>query len=135
MKLGLSMVTLGVRDLRASIKFYHEGLGLPILESPPGAALLQLNGKWIEISIVSHIVQEAGMKPDCSGYSGINLTYTVSSEQRVFEILSRAKEAGGDLVKKAHKAEWGGCHGYFMDLDKHLWEVVYNPFNWLGGKG
>ncbi|MEQ8925703.1 MAG: VOC family protein [Fulvivirga sp.] len=134
MKLGLSMVTLGVIDLKASIRFYHEGLGLPMLESPPGAALMRLNGKWIELSSLSNIAQEAGMKPECPGYSGINLTYTVSSEQKVIEILDRAREAGGNLIKKAHKAKWGGCHGYFMDLDKHLWEVVYNPLNWLGGK-
>lgn len=38
MKPRISMITLGVRDLSASIKFYEEGLGFPRLESPPEVA-------------------------------------------------------------------------------------------------
>ena len=40
MKPRISMITLGVNDLEKSIKFYHEGLGLPKMESTPEVAFV-----------------------------------------------------------------------------------------------
>ena len=34
MKPRISMITLGVVDLETSIKFYHDWLGLPKMDSP-----------------------------------------------------------------------------------------------------
>lgn len=34
---------------------------------------------------------------------------------------------GATLIKPAQDTFWGGYAGYFQDLDKHLWEVVWNP--------
>ena len=38
MKPRISMITLGVNDLEKSIKFYHEGLGFPKMETSPEVA-------------------------------------------------------------------------------------------------
>ena len=43
----ISMITLGVRNLEAAIRFYGEGLGFPRLESPPEVAFFNLNGTWL----------------------------------------------------------------------------------------
>jgi len=43
----ISMITLGVRDLAASVKFYELGLGFPRMESPPEVAFFTLNGTWL----------------------------------------------------------------------------------------
>ena len=40
MKQRISMISLGVNDLEKSIKFYHEGLGLPKMESTPEVAFV-----------------------------------------------------------------------------------------------
>lgn len=40
------------------------------------------------------------------------------------------ERAGAASVKPARETFWGGCAGYFLDPDKHLWEVVWNP-QWL----
>ena len=45
----ISMVTLGVGDLEASIKFYSEGLVFSMMESPPGIAFFKLNGSWVSL--------------------------------------------------------------------------------------
>lgn len=42
MKPRISMITLGVRDLAASVKFYEEGLGFPRMESPPTVVFFYL---------------------------------------------------------------------------------------------
>ena len=45
MQSRISMITLGVRDLKASIKFYHEGLGLRCKDPLGNAvAFFNLNG-------------------------------------------------------------------------------------------
>ena len=43
----ISMITLGVSNLEASIKFYKDGLGFPKMESPPEVAFFTLNGSWL----------------------------------------------------------------------------------------
>ena len=49
MKPRISMITLGVRDLEKSVKFYKEGLGFPKMDSPPEVAFFTLNGSWLII--------------------------------------------------------------------------------------
>lgn len=131
----ISMISLGVNDLEASITFYRDGLGLPMLESPPGVAFFNLNGTWLGLSNKQDLIKDSTVTSVANGYSGINLAHNVSSEEEVSVILNLAVQAGATLVKAAQKAEWGGFHGYFQDLDGHLWEIAYNPFMWIGPKG
>ena len=126
------MVALGVNDLDASVKFYRDGLGLPMLESPPGVAFFNLNGTWLGLSNRKDLAVDAGVNPEGSGYAGINLAHNVSTEKEVTEVLTQAVDAGATLIKQPQTASWGGFHGYFKDIDGHLWEVAYNPFAWVG---
>jgi len=32
-------------------------------------------------------------------------------------------------VKQPEPTPWGGYSGYVADLDGHLWEIAFNPFN------
>lgn len=132
MKPRISMVSLGVADLEKSIAFYRDGLGLPMLPSPPGVAFFNLNGTWLGLSGRESLAADAGVPPEGSGYTGINLAHNVASENEVMEVLELAVNAGAVLIKPAQKADWGGFHGYFKDLDGHLWEVAHNPFAWVG---
>ncbi|KAB7528875.1 VOC family protein [Flagellimonas olearia] len=132
MKPRISMVSLGVADLEKSIAFYRDGLGLPMLPSPPGVAFFNLNGTWLGLSGRESLAANAGVPSEGNGYTGINLAHNVASENEVVEVLEQAVNAGAVLVKSAQRADWGGFHGYFKDLDGHLWEVAHNPFAWVG---
>ena len=132
MRPRISMIALGVRNLSASIDFYRDGLGLPMLDSPPGVAFFNLNGTWLGLSEREALAKDAGVSSEGNGYSGINLAHNVTSESEVPEVLDQAIAAGATLVKAPQKASWGGYHGYFKDPDGHLWEVAYNPFAWVG---
>lgn len=132
MKNRISMVALGVNDLDRSIKFYRDGLGLPMLESPPGVAFFNLNGTWLGLSNRENLAKDAGISSKGSGYSGINLAHNVKNENEVIEVLNQAVEAGAKLIKEAQKSDWGGFHAYFQDPDGHLWEIAHNPFAWVG---
>ena len=46
--------------------------------------------------------------------------------------MAQAIAAGATLIKQPQTVSWGGYCGYFADLDGHLWELVYNPFAWVG---
>ncbi len=132
MKNRISMVALGVRDLNKSIEFYRDGLGLPMLESPPGVAFFNLNGTWLGLSNRDSLAKDSGISPEGNGYSGINLAHNVKTKEEVTEVLDQAVKAGAKLIKTAQDADWGGFHGYFEDPDGHLWEIAYNPFAWVG---
>ena len=44
--------------------------------------------------------------------------------RRVDEVLAEAERAGGEVVKPARRASWGGYSGYFADPEGYLWEVA-----------
>jgi uncharacterized protein len=40
--------------------------------------------------------------------------------------MASAVAAGGETVKPAAAAQWGGYSGYFSDPDGYLWKVATN---------
>jgi catechol 2,3-dioxygenase-like lactoylglutathione lyase family enzyme len=128
----ISMITLGVRDLAASVKFYEQGLGFPRMESPPEVAFFTLNGTWLGLYGRDALAEDATVSPEGGGFESFALAHNVHTEAEVDEIISQALEAGATLVKKPQKVFWGGYSGYFKDPDGHLWEIAHNPHFWVG---
>lgn len=128
----ISMITLGVRDLAASIAFYERGLGLPRMESPPEVAFFTLDGSWLGLYGRAALAADATVPAQGSGFAGVALAHNVTSEAEVDALLAQAVAAGARLVKPGQKVSWGGYSGYFADPDGHLWEVAYNPHFWVG---
>ncbi len=132
MKPRISMITLGVHDLAASIAFYEKGLGFPRMESPPDVAFFTLNGTWLGLYGREALAKDAKVPTEGTGFEGFTLSHNVESEKAVDEVVAQAVEAGAKLVKKPQNVFWGGYSGYFKDLDGHLWEVAHNPLFWVG---
>lgn len=132
MRPRISMITLGVCDLAASIKFYEQGLGFPRLESPPEVAFFTLNGTWLGLYDREALAEDAAVPSEGEGFSGFALAHNVHSEAEVDEVIHLAGQAGATITKRPGKVFWGGYSGYFQDPDGHLWEVAYNPLFWVG---
>jgi len=132
MKPRISMITLGVRDLERSIRFYEEGLGFPRRESPPSVAFFTLNGTWLGLYGRDALAEDATVPVEGHGFAGVALAHNVPSPDEVDAVLAQAVAAGARLVKPAQKVFWGGYSGYFADPDAHLWEVAHNPHFWVG---
>lgn len=134
MKPRISLITLGVRDLAMSIRFYEQGLGLPRMESPPEVAFFTLNGTWLGLYGREALAEDIGVSAEGNGFAGVALAHNLASEAEVDELLEQAVAAGAKLVKPGQKVFWGGYSGYFADPDGYLWEVAHNPFVWVGPK-
>ena len=132
MKPRISMITLGVRDLDASIEFYEKGLGFPRMDSPPEVAFFTLNGTWLGLYGREALAEDATVSPEGEGFESFALAHNVNSEKEVDDVMDQAISAGATLVKKPQKVFWGGYSGYFKDLDGHLWELAHNPYFWVG---
>ena len=126
MKPKVSIITLGVRDFEAALRFYRDGLGFPLHGDAEGHAMFALEGSWLSLYPREELAKDAGTQPEGAGFSGFALAHNVRSEAEVDAVLEEAQRAGGKVVKPGERAFWGGYSGYFADPDGFLWEVACN---------
>ena len=128
MEQRVSIITLGVGDLRRSREFY-ERLGWRMSTAKAeGIVIFQAVGIALAIFPRHELAKDANIAADGQGFSGITLAYNARNREEVDAVLSEAQAAGARIVKLAQEAFWGGYSGYFSDPDGFLWEVAWNPF-------
>lgn len=128
----ISMVTLGVHDVSVAAAFYAR-LGWQRRESPPDIAFFALEGAWLSLYSHNALAEDATVEPGAPpAFRGVALAHNVRSQVEVDRVLAHAVAAGATLVKPAGPVFWGGYSGYFADPDGHLWEVAFNPYEWIG---
>lgn len=131
----VSLITLGVADMNLSASFY-EALGWTRVESPDGVIAFDLIGQTLGLYPKAGLAEELGLDlADIGGFSGMTLAHNVANKTDVAPLLARAEAAGGRILKPAQDVFWGGHHGYFADIDGHVWEIAHNPFSKLGPNG
>ena len=134
MKPRVTVITLGVDDLERALRFYRDGLGLKtegiigkefehgavaFFDMQPGLKL----ALWPRASLV----HDAGLPLAAPSATEFTLGHNVGSKDEVDAVMRQARQAGAVIVKAAQPTFWGGYAGYFQDLDRHLWEIVWNP--------
>jgi uncharacterized protein len=124
--LQVSTIMLGVKDLARSKKFYGEGLGCAINQDYPVFVSFSLGDGSSSLALYEReaAAQDAGVPSEGSGFTGISFHYLVTSREAVDEVIASAVAAGGEVVKQAAAAQWGGYAGYFSDPDGYLWKVA-----------
>ena len=124
----ISLITLGVRDVERSRRFYRDGLGWPVSAASTGdVAFLHTGGVVLALYKRELLAADAGLSPEGSGFTGIALAHNVATRELVDAALEAAVDAGGTLLKPGTDTEWGGYTGYFADPDGFLWEIAWNP--------
>ena len=128
MEQRLSLITLGVRDLEKSIRFY-EGLGWKrSLEDAAGVAFFQLGGIGLSLYPMPELAADAGVADDAAAtFRGIALAHNVRSREEVDALFDAMTQLGARVVRPPESKPWGGYSGYVADPDEHLWEIAWNP--------
>ena len=127
MEARLTLVTLAVTDLQRAVRFYRDGLGVPVRSAFPDAVFFRLGGVTLGLYPRDLLARDAGVAADGSGFRGVTLAHNVATREEVHRVLEQAAAAGATIVKQPRVADWGGYSGYFADPDEHLWEVACAP--------
>jgi uncharacterized protein len=125
----ISFLTLAVRDLEESRRFYVDGLGwTPDLEVE-GDVVMLMAGERLVLSLWDreHFQAEVGPIADADGVPPFTISHNVATAAEVDAVLATARAAGADPVTEAVEREWGGYTGYFGDPDGYRWEIATNP--------
>jgi len=126
MEQRISLVTLGVDDLRRSRTFY-ERLGWRGQEVE-GTVFFQAGGVAFVLWGRDELALDCGIEQRTAiGFDGISLAHNVRSPAEVDELLAAAERAGAMVTRAAATTFYGGYAGVFADPDGHAWEVAHNP--------
>ncbi len=122
------IVTLGVKDVAASKKFYAETLGWkPSTASNDAIIFIQAGGVVLALFPRDELAKDALVDAAGSGFAGFTLAHNVESKAQVDAIIADLKSKGVKITKEPQTMFWGGYSSYFADPDGYLWEVAYNP--------
>jgi uncharacterized protein len=126
----LTVITLGVNDMRASIAFY-EALGFARKFRATGeeVAFFDTGGTVLGLYPWSKLAREAALPGQSrpGGFLGATLAWNCASRDEVDAVLTSALDRGALLLKLAQPTDYGGYAGYFADPSGHTWEVVVAP--------
>ena len=133
----VSLVTLGVADVRRSTAFYR-ALGWPV--SPASVegevTFVRTAGAVLALWGEDELAADSGAVPAARpAFRGVALALNLESHDEVDDALAQMAAVGGTVVKPAVATPWGGYSGYAADPDGHLWEVAHNPGWPLGPDG
>uniref|UniRef100_A0A914VWB4 VOC domain-containing protein n=1 Tax=Plectus sambesii TaxID=2011161 RepID=A0A914VWB4_9BILA len=136
----MTLITLGVNDLKLSTKFYQEGLGWPLSKiSNDHVSFFDLEGIRLGLYGKAQLAEDAHAELGENNklqlvpseaqqlpFNGITMAHNVNSEEEVDRIIQIAVKAGAKLQASPSKKPWGYT-GYFRDPDGYFWEVACCP--------
>ncbi|HTQ40630.1 MAG TPA: VOC family protein [Pirellulales bacterium] len=137
----ISIITLGVKNLEASLRFYRDGLGFPTTrKAEEGIVFFQTGGVCLALYPYEKLAEDvspefvaAAHKTSLAAtpkkFPGITLAHNVREKHEVDKVLQLAQQAGAKIEKPAADTFWGGYSGYFSDPDGYLWEVAWGAFD------
>ena len=126
MQQQVSVVTLGVRDLSRSRRFYVDGFGwTPVFENDE-IIFYQMNG--FVFGTFRHSALEKDMnRTGLLTPAAFSLAHNVPAREDVEMVLERLAMHGGRIIRPADAPAHGGYRGYVADPDDHAWEIAWNP--------
>jgi catechol 2,3-dioxygenase-like lactoylglutathione lyase family enzyme len=121
----LSLVTLGVADVRRAREFY-ERLGWRRTGEGDDVAFFQAGCMIFALWGRDELAKDSTVE-DAGGWGGVTLAYNARSPEEVDAVIAEADAAGATIGRRGAPTFWGGYSGLFLDPDGHPWEVAHNP--------
>jgi catechol 2,3-dioxygenase-like lactoylglutathione lyase family enzyme len=136
MQQRITLITLGVSDLKQSREFYENKFGWkPLASSNDNIIFFQLNGIQLALFPATELAEDAGISHAGSGFKKFSLAQNLRSEKEVDALIANLKANGVTILKEPQKVFWGGYSSYVADPDGNLWEFAFNPFMELDEEG
>ena len=102
MEQRLTLVTLGVADLKRAREFYEKCLGWKVSKASEGdIVFFQLRGIALGLYPRKLLAKDAMVKPRGRGFSGVTLAHNVRKKSDVAKFLKRAALGGAVILKPA----------------------------------
>ena len=126
MEQRVSLITLGVRDLKRARAFY-EALGWTTRAGEDDdVVFFRAGGMVVALWDRARLAEDSGVE-DAPGWGGVTLAHNVRSPEEVDRVIAEAEAAGARIPRHGAETFWGGYSGVFVDPDGHPWEVAHNP--------
>jgi predicted lactoylglutathione lyase len=126
----LTAVTLGVRDVPASARFY-EALGFKRKVRMTGDEIVFLDAGGVVLALWNwdKLAEDSVVtsQPRPQTFRGSTLAWNCATPADVDAAFNKAMAAGAAMLRRPEKTEYGGYRGYFADPDGHVWEIVQAP--------
>jgi uncharacterized protein len=134
MQQQISVITLGVRDLVASRRFYQQGFGwAPVFENEE-ISFYQMNG-FVLGTWLADKLDEDSQRQGTATPGAFALAHNVPEQTDVQPLIDQLVAAGGSELRKGDAPPHGGFRGYVADPDCHAWEIAHNPAWAIDAKG
>ena len=132
----ISLVTLGVSDMKKARKFYEDLGWTASGVSNESVTFFQANGMVLGLFGHEALAEDAGIaEASAPEFRGVSLACNFRSDEEVDDAYAHALSCGAAALKAPEKVLWGGYSGYISDPDGHLWEIAHNPFATLEDNG
>src|SRR3954454_6295159 len=123
----VSLITLGVRDLKRAVEVYGALGWKPDNDyAEQGVAFFQGPGTIMALWSREDLTADSAVE-DSGGWGGVTLAYNTRSTDEVDAVIAEAEAAGAKIGRAPAETFWGGYSGIFIDPDGHPWEVAHNP--------
>lgn len=130
----ITVLTLGVDDLKRSLAFYRDGLGLPTegiigTEFEGGDVVFFNMNPQLILALYPRksIARDTTLPVTPPSPTDFTVGHNVTSVEEVDRLIEQARKAGATIPDPPQDRAWGGYSGHFQDPDGHLWEIVWNP--------
>lgn len=124
----VSLITIGVKDMPASIRFYEAiGWQRAARGKYDQTAFFQLNGQVLALYPVAALLAEQNMEDAAPSPGGITLALHVKNKDSVVEIYQRFLNAGGKSLRAPAEMASGAVSSYVADPDGNPWEISWVP--------
>src|SRR3954449_7866198 len=103
----LSLVTLGVRDLKNARAFY-EALGWKTGAGPEDdVVFFQAGGMIVALWDRAKLAEDSEVA-DGGGWGGVTFAYNTRSPAEVDSVIAEVRAAGGTITREPAETFWGG---------------------------
>lgn len=133
----ITAITLGVRDVTASRRFYVDGLGFREISSVPGEITFVQAGHGLMLALwnVESMPSEYGDVGHGRQAPPLSLGHNVDDADTVRGLYDAALAAGATSITPPTLQSWGGTSACIADPDGFRWDFVHNPGFSVGDDG